>query len=63
MLVEKMLHNYIGGTWEAARATESIAVSHPATGEVIAHGPVASPVTERANAVTSPRAAPPRVTA
>jgi len=42
MLVETMLHNYIGGTWEAALATESIAVTNPATGDVIAQVPLSS---------------------
>ena len=42
MLVETMLHNYIGGTWETARATESIAVINPATGEVLAQVPLSS---------------------
>src|SRR5688572_18061347 len=42
MLVETMLHNYIGGTWEAARAAESIAVTNPATGDVIAQVPMSS---------------------
>jgi malonate-semialdehyde dehydrogenase (acetylating)/methylmalonate-semialdehyde dehydrogenase len=37
-----MLHNYIGGQWEAARATESIAVTNPATGEVLAQAPLSS---------------------
>ena len=36
------LANYIGGTWEAARATESIAVTNPATGDVIAQVPLSS---------------------
>jgi malonate-semialdehyde dehydrogenase (acetylating)/methylmalonate-semialdehyde dehydrogenase len=42
MLVETMLHNYIGGRWEAARAAESIAVRNPATGEVLAQAPLSS---------------------
>ena len=42
MLVETMLHNYIGGTWEAALATESIAVTNTASGAVIAQVPLSS---------------------
>jgi len=42
MLVEIALKNYIGGAWEAARAAESIAVTNPATGEVIAQVPLSS---------------------
>ena len=37
-----MLHNYIGGQWEAASATESTAVRNPATGEVLAQAPLSS---------------------
>src|ERR671912_2811874 len=37
-----MLHNYIGGQWEAASATESIAVRNPATGEVLAQAPLSN---------------------
>ena len=42
MLVDTLLRNYVGGQWEAARATESIAVTNPATGEVIAQVPLSS---------------------
>ena len=40
MQVQTMLRNYVGGTWEAASATETIAVRNPATGEVIAEVPL-----------------------
>jgi malonate-semialdehyde dehydrogenase (acetylating)/methylmalonate-semialdehyde dehydrogenase len=42
MLVETMLHNYIGGHWEAASATQGIPVTNPATGEVLAQAPLSS---------------------
>jgi malonate-semialdehyde dehydrogenase (acetylating)/methylmalonate-semialdehyde dehydrogenase len=37
-----MLHNYIGGQWEAASATQGIPVTNPATGEVLAQAPLSS---------------------
>jgi malonate-semialdehyde dehydrogenase (acetylating)/methylmalonate-semialdehyde dehydrogenase len=37
-----MLRNYVGGRWEAATATETLAVRNPATGEVIADVPMSS---------------------
>ena len=37
-----MLHNYIGGRWEAASATDVIPVTNPATGEVLAEAPLSS---------------------
>ena len=42
MLVDTMLRNYIGGRWEAAKATETISVTNPATGEVLAQAPLSS---------------------
>ena len=42
MLVHTTLQNYIGGRWEAAAATESIPVTNPATGQVLAHAPLSS---------------------
>jgi malonate-semialdehyde dehydrogenase (acetylating)/methylmalonate-semialdehyde dehydrogenase len=35
-----VLLNYVGGTWETAAATESVAVSNPATGEILARAPM-----------------------
>ena len=40
MLVQTKLANYVGGTWEAARATESIAVKNTAKGELVAEAPL-----------------------
>jgi malonate-semialdehyde dehydrogenase (acetylating)/methylmalonate-semialdehyde dehydrogenase len=37
-----MLKNFIGGTWEPARASETTAVRNPATGEVLAEAPLSS---------------------
>jgi malonate-semialdehyde dehydrogenase (acetylating)/methylmalonate-semialdehyde dehydrogenase len=37
-----MLHNFIGGRWEAARATQAIPVTNPATGEILAEAPLSS---------------------
>jgi malonate-semialdehyde dehydrogenase (acetylating)/methylmalonate-semialdehyde dehydrogenase len=51
-----MLQNYIGGQWEAARATESIPVTNPATGEVLAQAPLSSR-DDVANAVKAAAAA------
>ena len=42
MLVHTTLHNYIGGRWEAARASETVAVRNPATAEVLAQVPLSS---------------------
>ena len=42
MLVETVLQNYIGGRWEAASATQTVPVTNPATGEVIAQAPLSS---------------------
>jgi malonate-semialdehyde dehydrogenase (acetylating)/methylmalonate-semialdehyde dehydrogenase len=42
MLVKTMLHNYIGGRWEAASAADVIPVTNPATGEVLAEAPLSS---------------------
>jgi malonate-semialdehyde dehydrogenase (acetylating)/methylmalonate-semialdehyde dehydrogenase len=42
MHVQTMLRNYVGGTWEAATAAETMAVRNPATGEVIAEVPLSS---------------------
>src|SRR6187397_1224369 len=42
MLVDTMLRNYIGGRWEAASATQTIPVTNPATGEVLAEAPLSS---------------------
>ena len=42
MLVETMLRNYIGGRWEVASATQTIPVTNPATGEVLAEAPLSS---------------------
>jgi malonate-semialdehyde dehydrogenase (acetylating)/methylmalonate-semialdehyde dehydrogenase len=42
MQVQTMLRNYVGGTWEAASASETMAVRNPATGEVIAEVPLSS---------------------
>ena len=42
MQVQTMLRNYVGGTWEAASAVETMAVRNPATGEVIAEVPLSS---------------------
>ena len=40
MIAQDTLMNYIGGRWEAATATESLAVRNPATGEVITTAPL-----------------------
>src|SRR6187397_3532959 len=40
MLVDTMLRNYIGGRWEAASATQTIPVTNPATGDVLAEAPL-----------------------
>ena len=37
-----MLQNFIGGRWESASATQVIAVTNPATGEVLAEAPLSS---------------------
>ena len=37
-----MLRNYIGGHWEAPSATQTIPVTNPATGEVLAQAPLSS---------------------
>src|SRR5689334_19707489 len=42
MQVQTMLHNYIGGRWEGASAVQTIPVTNPATGEVIAEAPLSS---------------------
>ena len=42
MLVDTLLRNYVGGRWEAASATETIPVTNPATGEVLADVPLSS---------------------
>ena len=42
MLVETALRNYVGGRWEDSRATQSIPVTNPATGEVMAQAPLSS---------------------
>ena len=42
-----MLHNYIGGRWEAASSTQVIPVTNPATGEVLAEAPLSSAATSR----------------
>jgi malonate-semialdehyde dehydrogenase (acetylating)/methylmalonate-semialdehyde dehydrogenase len=36
------LLNYVGGEWETPKATESIAVKNPATGDVIAEAPLST---------------------
>jgi malonate-semialdehyde dehydrogenase (acetylating)/methylmalonate-semialdehyde dehydrogenase len=42
MLVDTALRNYIGGRWESASATESMPVTNPATGEILAQAPLSS---------------------
>jgi malonate-semialdehyde dehydrogenase (acetylating)/methylmalonate-semialdehyde dehydrogenase len=42
MLVDTTLRNYVGGRWEAASATETIPVTNPATGEILADVPLSS---------------------
>ena len=42
MLVETALRNYVGGRWEAPSSTQTIPVTNPATGEVIAQAPLSS---------------------
>src|SRR5215216_5954374 len=37
-----MLHNFIGGRWEAASSTHVIPVINPATGEILAEAPLSS---------------------
>jgi alpha-ketoglutaric semialdehyde dehydrogenase len=51
-----MLHNYIGGQWEAAGATQAIPVTNPATGEVLAKAPLSS-ATDVGKAVAAAAAA------
>src|SRR5688500_1144287 len=50
MTTQTLLHNYIGGHWETASASQSIPVTNPATGEVLAEAPLSS-VTDVARAV------------
>ena len=42
MLVDTMLQNFIGGQWETAGATQTIPVTNPATGELLAEAPLSS---------------------
>jgi malonate-semialdehyde dehydrogenase (acetylating)/methylmalonate-semialdehyde dehydrogenase len=42
MLVETALRNYVGGRWETPSTTETIPVTNPATGEVLAQAPLSS---------------------
>jgi malonate-semialdehyde dehydrogenase (acetylating) / methylmalonate-semialdehyde dehydrogenase len=42
MLVETALRNYVAGRWEDSRAGQTIPVTNPATGEVLAQAPLSS---------------------
>jgi malonate-semialdehyde dehydrogenase (acetylating) / methylmalonate-semialdehyde dehydrogenase len=42
MLVDTLLRNYVGGRWETASARDTIPVTNPATGEVLADVPLSS---------------------
>jgi malonate-semialdehyde dehydrogenase (acetylating) / methylmalonate-semialdehyde dehydrogenase len=52
MLVDTLLRNYVGGRWETASAPETIPVTNPATGEVLADVPLSS-AADVNNAVTA----------
>jgi malonate-semialdehyde dehydrogenase (acetylating)/methylmalonate-semialdehyde dehydrogenase len=56
MLVETLLRNYIGGRWEAAAAAQTVPVTNPATGELLAEAPLSSAL-DVANAVKAAAAA------
>src|SRR5262245_56505329 len=43
MIAQETLQNFIGGSWEAAAATEALPVVNPATGETIAAAPLSGP--------------------
>ena len=55
-VTEEIVPNYVGGAWRSSQSTESMSITNPATGEVLAKAPLAA-AHETAEAIAAAAAA------